>query len=653
MTFLTKQLIRITLTVLLYASFSIAHAQVRLSKVFSDNMVLQRGKAIPVWGTARPGSRIVVELNSKRVKTMAASNGQWKLDLPAMQAGGPFVLTYTEEKPQTIHKVNNVVIGDVWVASGQSNMEFQVQQLLEAKSEISKANYPLIRVFNVPHNKTIKPQDTLSGGTWVAMDSSHVKTASAVAYFFARNLQAELNVPIGIIQSTWGGTPVEAWTSREQLLSSPVSRSKVLQIDSIRPSHLVQDSLDLIRFWEIVYNPQQHTNVSVPKDTYNDSNWPEVNMPVTLKGMNLPPYEGMMWLRKTINIPATMNGKDLTIELGHPEMNYSLYFNGQEIAKNVWNVSASHSYTIASQMIKPGNNLISVRMAFLWSGGGFNPPAEDMYLTDGKSRLSLAGVWKYNKDLEPAIPKIMNYHRYPAFLFNGMINPIVSYGIKGFLWYQGEDNASAPVEYRTLFPMLIKDWRSRWKQEDLPFLFVQLPNYMNRQPEPAESNWASLREAQSLALALPNTGMATTIDIGEAADIHPKNKKEVGKRLALIAEKAVYHKAVQAYGPTYESYKIQGDQIKISFSETGSGLAVQGGIELKGFAIAGSGHKFYWANARIEGNTVIVSSSKVNKPLAVRYAWADNPDCNLINKERLPAGPFRTDKEADLKSTIK
>jgi sialate O-acetylesterase len=647
MTVHTKQFLRFALIVLLSASFLSSKSQVRLARVFGDNMVLQRGAPIPVWGTARPGSRIVVELSTSQVKTTAASNGKWRLNLPSMQAGGPFMMSYySEDKPKSVDKFNNVLIGDVWLASGQSNMEFQVQQLIEAKAEITNAKYPSIRVFNIPHNKQIKPQDTISGGSWVAMDSNHVKTASAVAYFFARNIQADLNIPFGIIQSTWGGTPVEAWTSREQLLTSQISRNIVLQNDSIKPSDLVQDSLDLIRFWEIVYHSQQNANLKFPQSTYNDTNWPEVNMPVTLKQMNIPSYEGMVWLRKRINIPSAMNGKDLEVNLGHPEMNYSLYFNGEEIAKNIWNVSASHLYKIPLKMIKPEGNVISLRMAFLWSGGGFNPPAADMYLTDGSQKLSLAGNWKYKTDLEPAVPKIKNYHRYPTFLYNSMINPIVSYGIKGILWYQGEDNSGAPVEYRSLFPMLINDWRSRWKQGNIPFLFVQLPNYMKKQPEPAASNWATLREAQALALALPNTGMATTIDIGEADDIHPKNKKEVGKRLALVAKKLVYHKAVQAYGPTYESYKVEKDQIIIKFSETGSGLAIRGGGKLKGFAIAGSDQKFYWANAKIKGNTVVVSSDKVKNPTAVRYAWADNPDCNLINKENLPASPFRTDKSS-------
>ncbi|MCC9167720.1 sialate O-acetylesterase [Pontibacter harenae] len=266
-----------------------------------------------------------------------------------------------------------------------------------------------------------------------------------------------------------------------------------------------------------------------------------------------------------------------------------------------------------------------------------------MYITDGDASISLAGAWKYKKDLEPAIPKINNYHRYPTFLYNAMINPVIPYGIKGFIWYQGEDNVAAPQDYRTLFPMLISDWRIRWKQGYLPFLYVQLANYMKTQPEPSESDWAALREAQTMTLTQPNTAMASIIDIGGADNIHPQNKQEVGRRLALLAKNTVYDKPVQAYGPLFQDYEIKGDKVVLSFSETGSGLATKDNGKLSGFALAGSDQKFYWADAVIEGDKVIVSAAQVKSPVAVRYAWADNPDANLINKEGLPAVPFRTD----------
>ncbi|MBG6233856.1 sialate O-acetylesterase [Pedobacter sp. CAN_A7] len=639
-----KEFIKSALVIFMVASVSLVNAQVRLPKLFGNHMILQRDAAIPIWGTAKPGSQVVVVLNGKRVKTTAGPDGKWQLKLPAMKAGGPHTLSVFEgNNVEPAFDFSNVLLGDVWLASGQSNMEWQVQQSANAAAEIRNANFPAIRFFNVPHNVQVKPQDSLAGGSWVCMDTAGVKNASAVAYFFARDLHAELNVPIGIVQSTWGGTPVEAWTSKEQLLTSTITREKVLQNDTITAKHFIQDSLDLVRFWEIVNQPPHHVVGSVTKVDYNDSSWLQLNMPATLKNMNMPGYEGMMWLRKTINLPSAMTAKDLTIELGQPEMNYSLYFNGELIAKNIWNANPTHHYTIPAKLVKQGNNVIAIRMAFLWQGGGFNPPADRLYITDGQTKISMAGSWKYQKSLEPAIPSIKNYYQHPAFLYNGMINPVIPYGIKGFIWYQGENNVGAPKEYRTTFPMLIADWRARWKKGDLPFLYVQLANFMKQHPEPTESDWALLREAQTMSLKQPNTGMATAIDIGVADDIHPRNKQEVGRRLALLVKRQVYKKKVQATGPLYKSHKTQDGIITVRYAETGKGLTTSDHGKLKGFAIAGSDKKFYWANAVLQGNTVVLSSDEVKSPVAVRYAWADNPDGNLINKDGLPAVPFRTD----------
>ncbi len=638
------RLAKVVFTTLLMLVFSLVNGQLALPKVFSDNMILQRDIDIPIWGTADKGTQITVELGNNRIQTLAEQDGKWMLRMPRMHAGGPWNLTiYEGNHSQAAISFENVLIGDIWLASGQSNMEWQVQQSKDADLEIQNANYPDIRFFIVPHAKNTEEQDDMPDGSWEVCDSIHVKTVSAVAYFFARTLNSELNVPIGIIQSTWGGTPVEAWTSREQLLSSSITRSTILQNDSLTITHFIKDSLNLIRFWEIVYNPKNNTENTVSQKGFDDSLWPEITMPKTFKDWNMPFYEGIVWMRKDILIPDSMFGKNLAIHLGHPEMNYSLYFNGKEICKTVWNANLTHHYSLPAEFIERGTNVIAVRMALLWGGGGFNPPADEMYLTDGSSRISLAGPWKYMKDLEPPIPKINNYHRYPSYLYNAMINPIVPYGIKGFIWYQGEENVSAPQDYQTLFPMLISDWRIRWQQGYLPFLYVQLANYMKKQPEPSESEWAELRDAQNMADTQNNTGMACIIDIGEAKDIHPKNKQEVGRRLALLAKKLAYRKQVQAYGPLYKDCKVDGNKIIIRFSETGSGLAIRGKGELLGFSVAGEDQKFYWANAKIDGNCVIVSSGKVSNPAAVRYAWADNPECNLINLEGLPAIPFRTD----------
>ena len=630
----------------LFLFSSICNAQLSLPKVFGDSMVLQRGISIPVWGTANPGSQVTGELGTVHATAKAGKDGKWMLRFPKFIAGGPYTLKIKEQgKPNTGIELKGILIGDVWLASGQSNMEWEVQQAADARREIENAGFPQIRFLVVEHDKKLTPQSDIRAGKWKACDTENVKRLSAVAYYFARKLHHDQHVPVGIIQSTWGGTPVEAWTSRDILLTSPITRARTLSNDTLRFDRVdfEADSLNWVRIWHLVYNPQNNADKIFSAEEYDDADWTKIEMPNVLKDFGIGNYEGMVWLRKKITLPESFAGKDITINLGHPEMNYSLYFNGHEICKNSWNSSPTHSYTIPARLVKSGENTIAVRLAMLWGGGGLNQPAEDLYITDGAATISLAGKWLYKKDLEPAFPKMLNYQYYPTVLFNAMINPLIPYGIKGFIWYQGESNAWAAYNYRKLFPMLINDWRQRWRQGDCPFLFVQLANFMKTKPLPAESEWAELREAQVMTLSLPNTGMACIIDIGEGNDIHPKNKQEVGRRLALIANKQVYKQNVIASGPVYANFQQAGNRIRISFTNTGSGLSTKDGKEVTGFAIAGKDKTFYWAKAIIEGNQVVVYSDKVAEPEAVRYAWADNPECNLVNSEKLPAVPFRTD----------
>jgi len=635
--------LKIYILLLLALAFT-AKAQLSMPRVFGSHMVLQRDMEIPVWGNAVPGSEVTVQFDNKRMKVLTGTDGKWMVHLPKCKAGGPYrLVVFLSEKQAQQIEYDDILVGDVWLASGQSNMELQVQQARNAKAEIKAADYPKIRFFNVPHQKSVKPETELTGGSWKKCDSLIVKTASAVAYYFARKIHSNQNVPIGILQATWGGSPVEAWTSREMLLSSPVSRNAVLKNDAVTPGDFVKDSLDLIRFWDIVYHPKNQTDQIITQPAYDDTSWKELDMPKTFPTWGIPAYEGMVWLRKTIDIPENINTKNLTLNLGHPEMNYSLYFNGHEICKTVWNASPSHSYMIPEKYVQKGKNTISVRMAVLWGGGGFNPPADEMCLTDGNTKISIAGIWKYRKDLEPILPTIHNYHYYPGFLFNAMINPVIPFGLKGFIWYQGEANDSLAYNYRTLFPLMIHDWRIRWQQGYLPFLYVQLPNYKKRQQAPMESEWAELREAQAMALSQPKTGMVCTIDLGEAESIHPLNKQDVGTRLALQAEKTAYSKELVASGPLFRQYRIEGNAIRIRFSDIGSGLKTTDNLAPREFTIAGKDKKFYLATAQIQTDEIIVTSDKVPDPVAVRYAWSDNPGCNLINVEGFPAEPFRTD----------
>ncbi len=635
---------KIVLSIVLCFLVVLVSAQITLPNVFGDSMVLQRNIRIPVWGTAVPGAKIVAQLGNTVVMVKADKTGKWMARFPKFKAGGPYALKIAEAgKPDAQIVFNGIVIGDVWLASGQSNMDWSVQQAQDSKNEIAKANYPQIRFIVVGQNMKLTPQNDIYSGKWKVCDPANVKDFSAVAYYFSRKIHLDQNVPIGIVQTSRGGTPVEAWTSREKLLSSPITRARTLSNDTLTPMHFVKDSLGWVRLWDIVYNPQNNADKIFPSTDYDDTAWPVVEMPRLIKDFGCGAYEGMVWMRKKVVLPETFAGKDLTLSIGHPEMNYSLYFNGVEICKTVWNSNSKHSYTIPACIVKKGENAIAIRIAMMWSGGGINPPAEDLYLANGNSRISLAGKWHYQKNLETAFHKILNYQYYPTVLYNAMIHPLIPFGIKGFIWYQGEANDSAAYNYRKLFPMLISDWRKRWGQGNLPFLYVQLANYMKVQPEPFESEWAELREAQTMTLAQPNTGMACIIDVGDAETIHPLNKQEVGRRLALIADKQVYKQNVIASGPMFKSFSINGQEVSIRFSNTEKGLKTSSGKEVTGFAVAGSDQKFYWAKATITDDNVVVYSDKVSNPVAVRYAWADNPVCNLINSEGLPAVPFRTD----------
>ncbi|MTK54455.1 sialate O-acetylesterase [Paludibacter sp.] len=633
------------LSIVLCFFASLVSAQISLPKVFGDSMVLQRDIRIPVWGNAVPGTQIVAKLGNSEVKAKTDEAGKWMVRFPKFKAGGPYTLTIAEAgTPETKIQCKEILIGDVWLASGQSNMDWSVKQAQNAANEIAKANYPQIRFIVVAQDMKLTPQNDILSGKWKVCDPTNVKDFSAVAYYFARKIHTDQNVPIGIVQPSRGGTPVEAWTSREKLLSSPITRARTLSNDTLTPMHFVKDSLSWVRLWNIVYNPQNNTDKVVPTIDYDDAAWPTVEMPRLIKDFGIGAYEGMIWMRKKIQLSESFSGKDLILNIGHPEMNYSLYFNGVEVCKSVWNSSQNHSYKIPAGIVKKGENTIAIRIAMIWSGGGINPPAEDLYLADGNSKLSLAGKWKYQKNLESTFPKIFNYQYYPTVLYNSMVHPLIPFGIKGFLWYQGEANDSAAYNYRKLFPMMIADWRARWGQGNLPFLFVQLANYKKIQPKPMESEWAELREAQTMTLSQPNTGMACIIDIGDAETIHPLNKQEVGRRLALIAEKQVYKQNVIASGPMFKSLSIIGGEIHIRFSHAEKGLKTSDGKEVTGFAIAGDDKQFYWAKATIKGDQVVVFPDKVSKPVAVRYAWADNPVCNLMNSEGLPAVPFRTDE---------
>ncbi len=609
---------------------------VKVARIFSDNMVLQRGINAPIWGTANSREKIIVEINGFLSSTQASMEGKWLIYLPEFIAGGPYELTVSGENEV---KFSGVMFGDVWIASGQSNMELKLENVNNAEEEIKNGNYSDIRLFDVPKRVGKYPKEDLEGGQWQVCTPNVAKYFSAVAYFFGKKLHEDLNIPIGLINCNWGGTVAEAWMSSEMLKSFPDFKDRIIELedgpnweDDISTNNEKSNKKS-----DIINNSFRGLELGVHKTNYNSNDWPVVIAPNWEEKL-----DGIVWMRKIIELSKEYKGKELRFDLGRIAYNATVYFN--EIKLGSTTSPYFSEYTIPANLVKSGKNVIAIRMLHYWSSPNFEGPEDRMklYASNGVVIESLAGPWKYKTGLEPDFPKVIGYQNYPASLFNGMLSPIIPFGIKGVIWYQGESNASRAYQYRELFQSMIEDWRVRWGLDYFPFLFVQLANYMDIPEEPKEDDWAELREAQTMALRLPNTGMAVTIDIGEMFDIHPKNKQDVGLRLALAAKKIAYNQDIVFSGPIYKSMEINGNEIEISFDHVGNGLSING-EKLNSFQIAGKDKKFYWAKAIIVGGEVFVSSEKVKEPVAVRYGWAINTDGNLFNKNRLPASPFRTD----------
>jgi sialate O-acetylesterase len=635
-------------------------AQVKLSPVFSDNMVLQQQANTPIWGKSEPGKNIEImtSWNNKKYSIPADTNGNWKVMIETPVAGGPYMITISDGKPV---KLTNVMIGEVWLCSGQSNMEMQVdgwgkvtnyeQELIEA------SDYPNIRLLQVQKATSPSPiSDFVADGNgWQVCSSKTIADFSAVAYFFGRDIhKSQSNVPIGLINTSWGGTVAETWTSAEALATMPDYSKEIANVKRLPAPKEDRETL----FYQNVENWKKNIE-KIDKGFTNgqpvwatsqteDSGWKQMNIPGFIQEQGLKGFNGIVWFRKTIEIPEKWEGKELTLNLGTVDDNDFTYYNGVQVGHTEgW--MTSRSYKIPKELVKKGKAVIAVRVMDTGGNGGIHGSPENVFLQRTKSdRITLAESWRYKVSLNikeiPHMPVNMATEpNVPSFLFNAMLNPLIPYSIKGAIWYQGEGNTGQAYQYRELLPLMINDWRTRWGYE-FPFYIVQLANFTALQTSPSESTWAELREAQGLtAEHLNKTGIAVTIDIGEAFDIHPKNKLDVGKRLAMAARVQTYGEQIPYSGPMYDSYKIEGNKIRIYFKHTNEGLKTKDNQYLKGFTIAGVDHKFRWANAVIDGNTVVVSSPDVEFPIAVRYAWADNPICNLYNGVDLPASPFRTD----------
>lgn len=632
------------LTILACITCMLGTAQVRTARIFADSMVLQRDKPIPVWGWAGKGESISVSFHDKTQSTVAGPDGKWRVTLAAEKAGGPYQIQVSGKTKQLIR---DVYVGDVWICSGQSNMEFTVQNSQNKEAEIADARFPLIRHIKVPNDIGGTPKEDILENAWHSATPAFVGNFTAVGYFFARKLYQELNIPIGLVNSTWGGTDSETWTSREAMQQSTefakmMKDLPVLNLDSLSA---IREKLMLDNLRKLQGNIATPATIPSWKETaFDDSQWPVMQLPGLWETQQLSDFDGTVWVRKTITLKAEDAGKAAELLLGMIDDNDIAYLNGVKIGStNGYNIK--RVYRIPAGLLKAGDNSISVRMEDTGGGGGLYGDAEDLQLVIGGVRQSLSGNWRFQVE-SVGKGNGIGPNSYPSLLYNAMIHPLIQMAIKGVIWYQGENNAGRAFQYRAAFPLLIKNWRNDFKQGDFPFYFVQLASFNAGNGNSRNgSNWAELREAQTLTLSLPHTGMAVTTDIGDAKDIHPKNKQDVGKRLAAVALHDAYQKQLVFGGPVFESMKIEGEKAVLSFTQTGSGLAVKGTEGLvNGFELAGEDHQFYESPAVIRDGKIIISSSIVSKPVAVRYAWSDDAGkANLFNKEGFPAQPFRTD----------
>lgn len=642
--------------VCLFLCFGIfsSYARIELPKVFTDNLVLQQQTQAPVWGKAMPGKEVTVTTSwdKKTYKVHADQAGKWKVNVQTpVGSSNPYSISISDGKAVTL---NNILIGEVWICSGQSNMEMPLAGWGKVKNyeqEIAAANYPQIRLLQVDKATSAQPLDDLKGtdAGWQLCSPTTVAEFSSVAYFFGRNLWQNLNVPVGLINTSWGGTIAEAWTSGESLELMPYFKAEVKAIQALPEKEAQADYEQKFKIWSEKVLKADLGNINHWEQTvFNDTDWQTMILPGEWEGKGLADFDGIIWFRKTVEIPADWAGKELQLSLAMIDDNDITYFNGVKVGEtNGYNVE--RSYKISDKQVKAGKAVIAVRVTDTGGGGGIHGEPQQLSLSlaaNPQAKITLADTWKYRVAVDVnklgAAPVAVNGNpNRPTVLYNAMIHPLVPYAVQGAIWYQGESNTDRAAQYRTLFPLMIQDWRKSFGQ-NLAFYFVQLANFMDVKEQPVESSWAELRDAQLQTLALDNTSMAVAIDIGEAKDIHPKNKQDVGLRLALAARARTYKENIAFSGPIYQSHNIEGNTIRIKFNYADQGLKSKDNAKLSGFAIAGPDHQYYWADAVIDGDEVIVSSPQVKFPMAVRYAWADNPLCNLYNGAGLPASPFRT-----------
>lgn len=638
------------IVVLLLAYINYSNAQVVLPKIFSENMVLQRNVLIPVWGQADANEKIVVQFHNQKKRIKADKSGKWMVRLDPEIAGGPFQLIV---KAKNTIQIKNILVGEVWLCSGQSNMEWDVSQSLYGKEEIASANNPFIRQIKISHEINSLPQNDFKSGNWQICNSTNVGKFSGAAYFFAKKIYEELKIPIGLINTSWGGTNIETWISRQGFENSEEFKEMIAGMPKISLDSLANQRTRLSeKFIENLQKVKLNSNPTSFKEvSFDDSNWPEFNEPEAWETQSLGDFDGVVWLRKTVVLSDDEVKTPAVLELSKIDDDDITYVNGIKVGStNQWD--AERKYVIPDGVLKEGKNVIAIRVVDNGGGGGIYGNPEDLKLTLDKSFIPLNGKWKFQVE---SIKVALNENLFPSLAYNAMIHPLIPFAFQGVLWYQGESNAGRAFQYGKTFPLLINDWRQKWNQGNFPFYFVQLATFNTTGNSNEGCPWAEIREAQTQTLQVPNTGMAVTTDIGDAKSIHPLNKKDVGKRLAALALKNVYEKEIVCNGPSYKSMEIVGNQIILSFDNLGNGLFTTDKYGyIKGFEIAGKDQVFYFAKAFIKDNKVVVFNENIDNPVAIRFGWiGDASDNNLFNKEGFPAVPFRTDEWKTITKDIK
>lgn len=640
------KMVNLVTLLLLFGCFGYAHASVNLPAVWSDGVILQRDVQVPLWGWADAGEKITVEFKSRIYRTVADADGKWSILLSKM--GADTTASRMEIKGANALIINDVLVGDVWLCSGQSNMAWTMKEsgaIYEA--EMRNCKNRLIRQFSVRRVYSFKPEAFLQSDGWSSATPENVLSFTAVGYFFAKKVFEKYRVPVGLINASWGGTPLEAWTAENGFLNFPEYRKKIISnTDSLHVRDLKRYETETIAAWDknLAYTiAKRNTKFSV---LYPESSDRSIQMPSWFEqDPTAGNTYGVVWLFKDFYLENLNKVSKVSIYLGRIAENDSTYINGHRVGFTNGKYN-SRIYDVPLSYLRAGKNIISIRVVNREARIGIEKRANHFNIMLDTQKVSLNGTWKYRVEIPQNGMQLDRTNfpgRQPSVIFNGMIAPLIPFSIKGVIWYQGEDNIGRAKEYGLLFPAMIESWRKEW-EKDFSFLYVQLPSHKKPSIQPSESRWAELREAQSKALGIKKTAMTVNYDLGESDNIHPPNKKEFGDRLAYLAFEKVYKdRNTQASGPFFRKMKIKSNKAILFFKREGANFA-SGSAALQYFAIAGADRKFVFGDARISGKKIIVQSRDIKKPVAVRYAWSDNPKgANLRNDSNLPVPPFRSD----------